>query len=249
MNRIVYIVAALTVMCGVAAAQAVTLSPAVVPLGGHAGQSWTQHLTIQNSSTQALAFKLIAKDVVVRDGERLFVDAGELPVSIAATAVFSRPDVTLRPGDEQSVDVTLTLPARATHRAIVVLFKGTNRLASGATVAIGSLITFDLAGRASISPGEIAAAPPTASTNASFTLTADNDGSEPSILRGAIAVVGAEGVFAGKMTLQPRRLLPGEHAMLVADYPGELPRGRYLVVATIESGKRSWTRRTELVVP
>lgn len=243
------IIVAVTLASGAAAAQSLTLSPAVVPLGGHPGQSTSQRLTLHNGTGQPLGFTMVARDVVVRDGARVFVDAGELRGSVAATAVFSTHTLLVGPGEERSVDVTLTLLPQMTSRAVVVLFQGTTRIGGNATVSIGSLLTFDLAGKLSLSPGELGAAPPTASSNAAVTVPVVNDGTEPAVVRGAAAILGEGGAVVGKLAIDPHRLLPGERAVLRADYPGELPAGHYRVVATLESAKRAWTRTTELVVP
>src|SRR4029079_2377351 len=72
-----------------AAAQSITLTPSVVQLKGRTGQTTTQTLTIGNMTTRELSFVLEARDVVVRNGTRQFVAAGEMAGSIAATAVFS----------------------------------------------------------------------------------------------------------------------------------------------------------------
>lgn len=239
----------LVVLGGSAAAQSLTLSPAVVPLGGRPGQSTTQRLTLVNGTAHALRFALIAQDVVVREGARVFVDAGDEPGSIAATAVFSTRTLSLRPGEERAVTVTLTLPTQMRHRAVVILFQGTTRIRGRTTVSIGSLLTFDLAGRHSIDAGELLAEPPLPSANAAFSIPITNDGTEPAIVRGAAAILGARGILIGKISLDARRLLPGERTALRTDYPGDLPSGSYQVVATIASADRSWTRTTQLTVP
>jgi len=53
------------------------------------GQSTTQAMTIFNLTPTDFEFDLEAMDVAVREGQRVFVRAGELPGSIARTAVFS----------------------------------------------------------------------------------------------------------------------------------------------------------------
>jgi hypothetical protein len=232
-----------------ASAQSLTLSPAVVPLGGKPGQSTHQHLTLFNGTRVPLAFAVRAKDVVVRGGKRQFIQAGDLAGSVAATAVFSAATVSLQPGEERSIDLTLTLPAAISQRAVVIIFEGTTRVSGTTTVSIGSLLTFDLAGTVSVAPGVLAATPPTASTNAAVSLPIANDGTEPTIVRAAAVIIGATGALRGKLALEPRRLLPGEAAEMRAELAGDLPPGTYRVVATVETGKRSWARTTELVVP
>ncbi|HEY0481182.1 MAG TPA: hypothetical protein VGD37_26885 [Kofleriaceae bacterium] len=243
------VIAGLIALGGPAAAQSLTLSPAVVPLGGRPGQSTSQRLTLFNGTSYPMSFALVAKDVVVRDGARVFVDAGETRGSIAATAVFSTRTVRLGPGEDRSVEVTLTLPAQMTSRAVVILFQGTSQIGGSTTMSIGSLLTFEVSARVSVSPGELVAAPPSASSNAGFTVPVVNDGSEPAIVRGAAVIVAGNGGIIGKVNFDARRLLPTERTALQADYPGELPRGSYRVIATIEGAKHAWTRTTELTVP
>lgn len=243
------VIAAITLSSAAAAAQAVTLSPAAVPLGGHPGESTSQRLTLNNATDQALAFTLVAKDVVVRDGKREFVTAGDLRGSVAATAVFSSHTVRVGPGEQRSVDVTLTLPAQMTSRAVAILFEGTTQIGGSARISLGALLTFDLTGQVSISPGELHVAPPTASTNAAVTVPVVNDGNEPVVVRGAAVILGGTGAVVGKLALDARRLLPGERSELRADYPGELRSGSYRVIATIEGARRAWSRTAELVVP
>jgi hypothetical protein len=232
-----------------ASAQSLTLSPAVVPLGGKPGQSTQQRLTLFNGTRLPLAFVVRAKDVVVQGGTRHFVQAGDIVGSVAATAAFSTTQVSLQPGEERVVDVTLTLPAGVSQRAVVILFEGTTRVSGTATVSIGSLLTFDLAGTISVAPGSLAATPPTSSTNAAVSIPITNDGTEPTIVRAAAAIIGPSGALRGKLVIDPRRLLPGEHSVLQAEFAGDLAPGTYRVIATIETGKRAWTRTVELVVP
>lgn len=234
---------------GSAAAQNVTLSPAVVPLSGRAGQSTSRQFTLSNATDQPLSFTLVAKDVVVRNGQRVFVEAGELRGSVAATVVFSTRAITVEPRGQRAVDARLTLPSNMTTRAVVILFQGTTRVGGNATVALGSLLTFDVTGRVSVATGELQVTPPTASANATMTVPVTNDGSEPAVVRGAVAIVAGSGALVGRTALAQRRLLPGERTALSSDYPGELPSGSYRVIATIEGANQAWTRVTELTIP
>jgi len=238
----------LTLCCGTAAAQSLTLSPAVVPLGGKPGQSTQQTLTLFNGTTETLSFGLAATDVVVRDGKRAFVGAGITAGSVAATAVFSVSRVTLGPGEERSVNVTLTLPREMQHRAVVILFQGATKVGN-ATVSIGSLLTFELSGKASLALGDLRATPPTRTTNASIALPVVNDGSEPAVIRTAAVIVRESGALVGRIAIPPHRLLPGERTVLQAEYAGVLAAGMHKVLVTVEVGRTAWTRTVELGVP
>src|SRR6476469_5938104 len=75
----------------------VSLSPAVAVVQCKLGQSYTQALTIINQTSQELVFEMVARDLVVRNGKRIFVTAGETPNGIAYSGVFSQKQVTVRP--------------------------------------------------------------------------------------------------------------------------------------------------------
>jgi hypothetical protein len=235
-----------------AGAQALTLSPAVVPLGGHFGQSTRQTLTLTNGTTQELAFELQAQDVIVRDGARVFVAAGEVPGSIAATAVFSARQVSLLPGASASVEVTLTLPPGAEHRAVVVLFRGVTKIrderGAQATASLGTLLTFSLSEAYSVAASGLLVRPQTSSGNLGFEQSFTNDGREPVVLKGVTAILDATGAIVGKVPSNPHRLLPGERTSLRADYAGELPSGRYRALATFDFAGRALSSAADFEV-
>jgi hypothetical protein len=234
------------------AAQTLSLSPAVVPLGGRFGQSTRQTLTLTNGTARELAFELQAHDVIVRDGVRVFVAAGEVPGSIAATAVFSTRKVSVPPGATASVEVTLTLPPAAEHRAVVALFRGVTRIrddrGAAATASLGTLLTFALSDSYSVAASELTVRSQTPSRNLGFEQAFTNDGLEPVVLKGVTAILNADGALVGKVPSQPHRLLPGERASLRVDYAGELPSGRYRALATFDFVGRPLTRAAEFDV-
>src|SRR6185295_16821103 len=113
------------------------------------GQSSTQTLTFTNGSSQSLSFEMKAQDAVVRAGKRLYVEAGTLPGSIAATAAFSPRLFTVGSHETVHIDVTVTIPPHPSVRAIAVMCQGTTKLGAGPlqmTASVGTLLTFALAG-------------------------------------------------------------------------------------------------------
>jgi uncharacterized cupredoxin-like copper-binding protein len=247
------VLAASTLLFGTAAAhaQSLILTPAAVPLAGHNGQSVTQELTLKNESDLPLDFNMEAQDVVVRDGARAFVEAGRLADSIAASAVFTPRSVHIAPRSSGSVSVTFTLPPAMRHRAVVAYFRGTTPVRSGsrsATLSLGTLFTFTVSDKISIAAGALEAEPPTSSANAQLRTRVVNDGTEPVIPTGVAVIVDADGRMVGKAAFNVKRLLPGEVAVLVADYPGELDAGSYRAVATFDVAGRPLTLTATLAV-
>jgi hypothetical protein len=216
---------------------ALSASPAVVMLRGAAGQSTTQTLTIVNGTSQEFACDMVAKDIVVRDGKRVFVRAGELPGSIAATAVFSRGKLLVEPGARAVVDVTLTIPSQPSVRGVVVLFQGTGKLKSGhmnVVASLGTLLTFAISEHVSANVSPLIVQLPTVTSNLAVEQQMTNSGSEPLFAKGMLAVVDGAGALMAKEAIAGRRLLPGERAAMRASYGGELPPGHYRALVTYD---------------
>ena len=231
---------------------ALALSPAVVMLKGKPGQSATQRLTLTNRTQNTFAFDMVAQDVIVRDGKRVYVPAGELPGSIAATAVFSQPRVVVASGQSATVAVTLTVPPDTSVRAIVAMFRGTQRISTGGNVSVtaslGTLMTFNLSDNFRVQPEPLAVGPQTTTTNVAFSQWLHNIGSEPGQITGMAAVLNESGQLVGKTPFPVQRLLPGQKLEFRADYPAELPPGRYRVFASFEVEGKVITQSREFVI-
>jgi hypothetical protein len=217
----------------------ISLSPAVIMAKGNFGQGLTQTLTLSNQTGRDFAFELVAEDVVVKDGKRIFVPAGETPNSIAATAVFSQKTVVIKAGSSASVDVRLTLPAQTNIRAIVAMFRGTDKLptssgAVGMTASLGTLITFNLTDNVKLLPEPVHVVPASDAANMTIGQWIANTGTEPALPEGTAAVLSSAGGLAGKATFSAQRLLPGERLEFSAEYPGDLPPGNYRALCSFQ---------------
>jgi hypothetical protein len=250
MPRVLFVVCA-TAVSAAHASGSLSLSPAVVQLRGEPGESTTQALTLTNSTHLDLEFQMEAKDVVVRDGKRVFLAAGSIPASIAATALFSSTSIVIPAGQKRSATVMVTLPPNASNRAVIVLFRGTTKIGegkSGATASLGTLLTFALSERVSVRASELTVTPQSPTTNTALGASLANDGSEPVLARGIAVVLDSNGAIVGKAAFEPRRLLPGERTALRTEYPGVLRAGSYRVLSTFEYEGKSFTRSADLVV-
>jgi hypothetical protein len=217
----------------------ISLSPAVIMAKGNFGQGLTQTLTLSNQTGRDFAFELVAEDVVIKDGKRVFVAAGETPNSIAATAVFSQKTVLIKPFSSASVDVRLTLPAQTNIRAVVAMFRGTDKLptssgAVGMTASLGALITFNLTDNVKLQPEAVHVNPASETANMTIAQWIANSGTEPALPEGTAAVLNSGGALVGKATFAAQRLLPGERLEFSAEYPGELPPGNYRALCSFQ---------------
>jgi hypothetical protein len=214
-----------------------SVAPAAVMLRGNEGQSTTQTMRLTNKSSHVMSFRMVAQDVVIRNGGRVFVDAGELKGSIAATAAFSQELVTVAPGETASVEVTVTIPHEPAARAVVALFHGTNEVKSAGlkvTTSLGTLLTFRLSDNVTAEASPLTVTPPTATANLEAQQHLTNSGSEPFVAKAMLAVVNGGGVLVGKQAIPGRRLLPGEQMNVKTSYGGELPAGHYRAIITYD---------------
>jgi len=227
----------------------ISLTPAVVMAKGSFSQTLSQTLTLTNQTARDFAFEMVAEDVVVKDGKRVFVTAGETPNSIATSAVFTQKTVLVKPFSSASVDVRLTLPAETNIRAVVAMFRGTDKLptssgAVGMTASLGSLITFNLSDNVKLQPELVRVIPASETANMKIAQWISNVGTEPVLPEGAAVVLNAGGGLVGKAVFDPQRLLPGERLEFSAEYPGELPPGNYRALCSYQFEGKTLTSET-----
>jgi len=230
----------------------ITLSPAVVMARGSFGQALTQTLTMSNQTGAELSFVMEAYDEVIKDGKRVFVPAGELEHSIAATAVFSLKAILVKPHSSASVDVRLTLPAATQVRAISALFRGTDvlpsRSAVGMTASLATLITFNLTNDVKLESEGIHVTPSTETSNMNVALRMINSGSEPVVPEGVAAVLDSTGKLAAKASFPGLRLLPGEKLDFTAEFPEQLRPGSYKVLCSFQFEGKTLTADSAFTV-
>jgi hypothetical protein len=232
----------------------ISLSPAVVMAKGNFSQTLSQTLTLTNQTARDFAFEMVAEDVMIKDGKRVFVTAGETPNSIAASAVFTQKTVLVKPFSSAAVDVRLTLPAETNIRAVVAMFRGTDKLptssgAVGMTASLGALITFNLTDNVKLQPEPVRVIPASETANMKIAQWISNTGTEPVLPEGAAAVLNSNGGLVGKAIFDPQRLLPGERLEFSAEYPGELPAGNYRALCSFQFEGKTQTTEAAFEIP
>lgn len=231
----------------------ISLSPAVIMAKGSFGQGLTQVLTLTNGTGMDLAFELQAQDIVVKDGKRTFVPAGETPNSIAASAVFTPRSVLVKAHTSASVEVRLTIPAKTDIRAVSAIFMGTDKLHTASssvamTASLAALITFNLTENSRLQQEPAHVVPASESANMSIRQWVVNVGSEPVLPEGTAAVLNAKGNLVGKASFPQQRLLPGERLEFSAEYPDELQPGDYRALCSFQYEGRVLTSTAEFKV-
>jgi hypothetical protein len=231
-----------------------SLSPAVIMASGTYGQSMTQTLTINNQTSAVFDFRMLAEDIVVKDGKRVFLPAGQAEGSIAATAVFVPEEIIAPPKTSQSVTVTLTIPAHTDIRAIAAVFhadsaKDPKTGTVGLVASMGTLITFNLGNDLAVTPAPVEVTAPTATTNLTFGETLQNTGSEPVIPKGVAAILNSENHLVGKVPFAQQRLLPGEKLPFRAEFSDQLKPGAYHVMCTFGFAGHTATQQANFNIP
>jgi hypothetical protein len=232
----------------------ISLSPAVVMAKGSFGQGLSVTLTMTNQTSNEMAFQLEAEDVVVKDGKRVFIPAGEMEHSIAANAVFSQSVVVVKPYSSGSVDVRLTIPAQTNIRAVVAMFRGTDRLQTsqnsvGMTASLGALLTFTLTDNIKVDPEAVQVKPATESSNMAISQWIANSGTEPVLFDGMAVVLNEKGGLVGKVPFNQQRLLPGERLEFTAEYTGQLQSGAYKALCSYQYEGKTLTTDAGFKVP
>jgi hypothetical protein len=226
-----------------------SLSPSVIMLKSTFGQTIKEAITLNNGTGQGLDFEMIAEDVIVKNGKRVFVPAGEVARSIAATAVFSQRSGHVEPGATQAIQVILTIPDQTNIRAVVVYFRAKHVVVEHGTVSImatvGALITFVLTDDIAVQAEPIHVHAATASENLKVVESLKNTGTEPVVPDGVAAFIDAGGALAAKIPFQSQRLLPGERLDFSAEYAGRLKPGAYHVICTFSYEGKALTNSIE----
>jgi hypothetical protein len=232
----------------------ISLSPAVIMGKGNFGQGLTQTLTLSNNTGVDLGFELLAQDMIIKDGKRVYVPAGELPDSIAATAVFSQKKILIKAHTSGSLELRLTIPAKTDIRAVVAVFHGTDVLPTssgnvGMTASLSALLTFNLSENVNVKPEPAQVTPASASANMSITEWLNNSGTEPVLPEGTAAVLNEKGSLVGKANFLQQRLLPGEREQFVAEFPDQLPPGNYRALCSFQFEGKTQTSSVDFKVP
>jgi hypothetical protein len=247
----------------------ISLSPAVIMAKGALGQELTQTLTLTNNTALDLGFELVAEDVIIKDGKRVFVPAGETANSIAASAVFSarsvevkgmaapmlaKNTILIRAYSSGAADVRLTLPRQTNIRAVAVIFRGTDKLPTssssvGMTASLAALVTFNVSENVKLEPEPLRVIPASETANMTIAQWIANTGSEPALPEGTAAVLNSSGSLVGKTTFSAQRLLPGERLEFTAEYPEQLRPGDYRALCSFQFEGKTLTSDATFKVP
>lgn len=230
-----------------AAAPRLALAPAVIPVTTKFGQTVRESVTLDNQTPTGIPFSMSAEDVLVRNGKRTFVQAGQTPGSIAATAVFSQRSGYIAARSQQTVEVLLTVPVTTKVRGVVVFFRSNRVLTQSGVMlnaSLGALVTFTLTGDVHLDAETPRITPATESENLRISDLLVNTGREPLVAAGVAAILSARGALIARIPFSSTRFMPGERLRLAAEYAGTLRPGRYRAICTFTYSENDSITRT-----
>jgi hypothetical protein len=231
-----------------------SISPAVIMLKGLPGHTTTQPFTISNMSEHEFSFEVELLDVVVREGKRVFTPAGETAHGLAGSASLSQKQITLAPRTEATIKATLVMPTDSPLRAVVVMFRGRQKVPAGteeklgSRAGLGSLVTFSVSNAFEMAGNPASVSAQTASRSAVISQVLKNTGTEPIMPTGIAAVLNQGGKMVGKAVFVSHRLLPDEQLEFAADYPTQLDPGKYYALCSFEYEGKTLITKTEFMV-
>jgi hypothetical protein len=230
---------------------ALTLTPAVIMVKAKPGQTFSQDLRLWNNTIDPMSFHMEAVDIVVQNGKRVFVPAGEAEGSIARYAVFTENDLVVMPGSSAGTRVTVTVPVSPGPRAIACVFRGTTPLGNGKvnmTASLGSLVTFSVGNDYKVQNQPVHIAIDYDSRMIDFSESLTNTGSDPIVPKGVLAIISDSGALVTRLPITAPRLLPGESAELAAEHPGLPKPGKYKATFLLQNENAVFTSAAEFTV-
>jgi hypothetical protein len=217
------------------------------------GQGTTQTLTIVNNTAVDLSFKLVTEDIVIVDGKRVFVPAGQTPNGIAVTSVATPAALLVKAGQLATVQVTMTIPPETAQRAVIAVFRSIPTIAADSSVdlsaSLGTLITFNLTGDTNLNIGKVQTSVQTPAANMILSSELHNNGTEPIVPTGVVVILNASGKRVSKASFNTQRLLPGERLSVAATNPAQLPPGLYRTLLSFEIERKILTSAGEFTIP
>ncbi len=138
------------------------------------------------------AFISRRKIVVVREGKRVFLPAGEEQGGIARSAVFTHEDMIAAPGNSVTTQVTITIPTAPGSRAIACIFMGKSLLSTSTSVtmtaSLGALVTFNLGSNYRLESQPMQVQVDSDAKTLTFHEQVTNSGSDPKVPQGVYRV-------------------------------------------------------------
>lgn len=248
--RFIFSIVALLVSIGGAQAQnlpSVGITPALIDAKVKRGASYTQDFVVTNRTGARLRFHASAEDIWYDDdNKRLTGRAGTLPRSATLWTQFSPSEIIVEPNSSATFRTVVTIPKGAAGSFYTVpVFEGMPAdkpfvaQISTASATIGvkfrglMMLTTDEGSEYNVEiiGGKINA--PTASSELEIALDVKNRGTAHAKVRGAFAILGADGKLAGRGEIKEKTYLPTQRKNLDGKWSGELPSGNYTCVLTL----------------
>lgn len=241
----------------------IAIIPASIDTKVKPGASYTKNFSVVNSTNERLKVRMSAEDVWIDDqNKRLEGRAGTLPRSASLWMQFTPAEIIVEPFSTGVAKAVISVPRDATGSFYTVpvfqaapvaktVFQNVLATSTTATASIGLrfrgiiMLTTETGSEYNMEIMAGAVTPPSASSELDLAIEMRNRGNAHAKVRGAFAILDAEGKLAGRGIIDEKKLLPTQRKAITAKWSGELKPGDYTAIVTL-SYNRVGTTPTSL---
>ena len=224
----------------------VTISSISIDAEVKPGTSYTQNFIVTNDSNQAIRFRCSFEDFGYDEqNRRIDGRAGTLPRSASLWVQFTPKEVTVEAMSTKVITAVVTVPVGVSGSFFTVpVFEGfpvngdlPPSVISTATIGLRlrglMILTTDKGSDYNVEIIGGTIIPPAAASEMDLALELRNRGTAVARIRGAFAILDATGKLVGRGKIDEKRLVPTQHDIMRAKWPGELAPGGYTSVVTL----------------
>ena len=226
----------------------INLDPPSIHVSVRPGESATRVLTLTNTGKDPLILHAYTEDwAYAPDGSKRFQAPGTLPRSCANAIVLTPKELTLKPDESGTIQMTVTLPKDAHGGVQAVAFfealLGSVEKGPGASQVLfagrlGTLVFVETEGsvqrHGAITSVSLSA--PTAARPLEAQFTFGNDGDTHVFADGVVSILNAKGEYIGREKIGRFGILPGTSMTRTATWAGDMIPGTYSVILTLDYG-------------
>lgn len=226
------------------------------------GEAKSGVIQVNNSGNTPLKVTAYISDWVYKpegDGNKTFSPPGTTPLSCSSWINLSPTQFELYPDEIRSVNYTVTVPAEATGGHYAVIFfesdlgvqkiKGMNVKVKG---RVGSLVYIESNGHVN-REGEVTqlnVVPPRRGNPLKIELDFVNKGNVDITAKGTFHIIDEAGNVFARDKLSEVYTLPGDKVKAVTSWSGNLEKGEYDIILTIDLGyDQTIIKEAKLVIP
>jgi len=227
---------------------ALYIAPSSFKKSAKPGDTITGSVTVYNKADYAMGIRAYEQDWIYdEDGTKKFLPPGTTSLSCAEWINIFPRKFTVAAQSEKSVQFTITLPEDAEGGYYAVIFfesidmsegEGERDITVGFAARLGTIVYLETEG-SSVKEGEIegiSIRPPSANTPFLLKFTFKNKGNTFLKAEGMLNIMDDDGNLYGRQKFGPIMTLPGDENESKVEWFGDLEKGEYNAVITLDLG-------------